>query len=79
MQASGVRIFLGPPKKEISMKRINTANEHTEGTYDIIRNWLKNRNLESTVPVEDFLPNDLTEASLLINFWIEQGVIYKKE
>jgi hypothetical protein len=40
---------------------------------------LANHGYESLIPVREYFSRDLTEAWMMINFWIKDGVIRKKE
>jgi hypothetical protein len=35
--------------------------------------------LKSLIPTEDYFSSDLTEASIMIGFWIREGVIVPME
>lgn len=49
-----------------------------EKTCEIIREGLENRGYTSSIPLEDLLSADLTEATLMVDMWIKEGLIFKK-
>ena len=54
-------------------------DEETKGNYDCIRKALKAGGYEATIPLEEFLSRDLTEAFISLDFWAEVGVIKKHD
>jgi hypothetical protein len=53
-----------------------TNNEMPDDEFDKL--WeeiLAGKGLKASIPPSDFLSRDLTEASLMIGFWLDQRVI----
>jgi len=54
-------------------------NEDLKSTCKFIDNALKESGYISLQPLEELLSADLTEATLLVNMWIKEGIIIKSE